>query len=158
MSSLERFGGDSEMRIGNAERDALADLLRTSVDQGFLDLDEYEKRVDVVMAAKTVGAAAPALVDLPAYHKILDADEHEKLGTPEWVKWMWVGFSIPIGICVSIWLIIFLLADATYPWPLWVAAPFFGVGIPLTVAERFILRPAAKRKRREALRRKRMGQ
>jgi len=156
MSSLERFGGDREMRIGNAERDALADLLRTSVDQGYLELDEYEKRVDVVMAAKTVGDALPVLVDLPVYRTIVETEPPVKRGVPDWIKWMWFGFSIPITICLSIWLVIFFFTGHTYPWPIWVAAPFIGVGIPMTLAERFIMRPAEERKRREQLRRKRM--
>lgn len=153
MSSLERFG-DRQMRIGNTERSTLTDLLRSATDQGYLDLEEYEKRVDVVMQAKTVGEASVAVADLPAYHAILDAQEPEKTGTPDWIKWMWVGFGIPIGICVAIWLVAFVSTggEANYFWPAWVIAPFVGIGLPLSWAERFIIRP----RQRERLRRKRM--
>jgi hypothetical protein len=156
MSSLERFG-DREMRIGNNERGALTDLLRSATDQGYLDLEEYEKRVDVVMSAKTAGDATVAVADLPAFQKIIEAQEPVKVGTPDWIKWMWVGFGIPIGICVAIWLVIYLTTDVDYFWPMWVIAPLVGVGVPLTLGERFIQRPARERHRKEELRRKRMG-
>lgn len=155
MSSLERFG-DRELRIGNAERTALTDLLRAAVDQGYLDLDEYEKRVDVIMAAKTAGDAAVAVSDLPAYHEILDAQEPDKLGTPDWIKWLWFGFSLPIGINLGVWLLVELLTDGgVYFWPVWVVMPLLVIGLALTGAERFIIRPAKERKRRDRLRRKR---
>ncbi|MCD0447080.1 DUF1707 domain-containing protein [Glycomyces sp. A-F 0318] len=154
MSSLERFG-DRDTRIGNPERTALTDLLRAAVDQGYIDLDEYEKRVDVLMAAKTVGDAEGVLADLPSYQKVLDAQEPEKLGTPDWVKWLWFGFSIPIGINLGVWLVLFFTIGAVYFWPAWVIVPLVVVATALTFAERKIMRPAEERKRRERLRRKR---
>lgn len=156
MSSLERFG-DRDMRVGNPERSALTEILRSAVDQGYIDLDEYEKRVDVLLAAKTVGDAEGVLADLPAYQKILDAHEPEKLGSPDWVKWLWFGISIPIGINLGVWLILLFTIGAVYFWPAWVVAPLIVVATALTLAERTIIRPAEERKRRERLRRKRNG-
>ncbi|SDE45455.1 DUF1707 SHOCT-like domain-containing protein [Glycomyces harbinensis] len=154
MSSLERFG-DRDTRIGNPERTALTDILRSSVDQGYIDLDEYEKRVDVLLAAKTVGDAEVVLSDLPAYHQIIDAQEPVKSGTPDWVKWLWFGFSIPIGINLGVWLVLFFTIGAVYFWPAWVIVPLVVVATSLTFAERKIIRPAEDRKRQERLRRKR---
>ncbi len=156
MTSLERFG-DRDMRVGNPERSALTEILRSAVDQGYIDLDEYEKRVDVLLAAKTVGDAEGVLADLPAYQKILDANEPEKLGSPDWVKWLWFGISIPIGINLGVWLILLFTIGAVYFWPAWVVAPLIVVATALTLAERTIIRPAEERKRRERLRRKRNG-
>lgn len=154
MSSLERFG-DREMRVGNPERTALTEILRSAVDQGYIDLDEYEKRVDVLLAAKTVGDAEAVLVDLPAYQQILNAQEPEKSETPDWIKWLWFGVSIPIGINLGVWLILFFTIGAVYFWPVWVAVPLIVVATALTVGERAIIRPAEERRRKERLRRKR---
>jgi hypothetical protein len=160
MSSLERFGGDREMRIGHAERASLTEILRSSVDQGYIDLDEYEKRVDTLMAAKTVGETEVVLADLPAYQRVLqaqaDAFVPEKTGTPVWIKWLWAGVSIPIGIVTGIWAFVYFLSGShQYYWPLWVVIPLGVVASVLTVAERTIIRPAEDRKRRDRMRRKR---
>ncbi|WP_112139598.1 DUF1707 SHOCT-like domain-containing protein [Glycomyces dulcitolivorans] len=155
MSSLERFG-DRTMRIGNPERGALTEILRAAVDQGYIDLDEYEKRVDVLLAAQTVGDAEVVLADLPTYQRILDAEEPEKLGTPDWIKWMWFGFSIPIGINLGVWAVVEFFTDGPiYFWPIWIMVPLLVVGVALTGAERGIMRPATERRRREHLRNKR---
>lgn len=160
MSSLERFGDDREMRIGSPERTALTEILRSSVDQDYIDLDEYEKRVDILMAAKTWADAEPILQDLPAYQRVLKAQEDafvpEKLRTPEWIKWLWVGSSIPVGIVTGVWGFVYWLSGShQYFWPVWVVIPLGVVATALTIAERFILRPAEARKRQERLRRKR---
>jgi hypothetical protein len=162
MSSLERFGGDREMRIGSPERTALTEILRSSVDQDYIDLEEYEKRVDILMAAKTFGEAEAILRDLPAYQRMLQAQEDafvpEKLRTPEWVKWLWAGISIPIGIVSGVWAFVFFLSGShQYYWPLWVAIPLGVVATVLTFAERTIMRPAEERKRRDRMRRKPNG-
>lgn len=161
MSSLERFGGDRETRVGNAERASLTEILRSAVDQGYIDLDEYEKRVDVLMAAKTVGETEVVLADLPAYQRVLKAQEDaftpDKLPTPEWVKWLWAGVSITIGIVTGVWAFVFFLTGShQYFWPLWVVIPLGVVASVLTVAEKHIIRPGEERKRRERMRRKRM--
>ncbi|HEX2145317.1 MAG TPA: DUF1707 domain-containing protein [Glycomyces sp.] len=154
MSSLERFG-DRELRIGNPERSALTELLRAAVDQGYIDLDEYEKRVDVLLAAKTVGDAEAVLADLPSYQRIIEAQEPETLGSPDWIKWLWFGISIPIGINLGVWLILQFTVGGIYFWPVWVVVPLLVVAFCLTGAERAIMRPAEERRRRERLRRKR---
>jgi hypothetical protein len=159
MSSLERFG-DREMRIGSPERTALSEILRGSVDQDYIDLEEYEKRVDVLMAAKTWGEAEVVLRDLPAYQRVLKAQEDafvpEKQRTPEWVKWLWAGITIPIGIVTGIWAFVYFLSGShQYLWPIWVVIPLGVVATVLTVAERFIMRPAEERRRKERMRRSR---
>ncbi|THV31515.1 DUF1707 SHOCT-like domain-containing protein [Glycomyces paridis] len=154
MSSLERYG-DRETRIGTPERTALTEILRAAVDQDYIDLDEYEKRVDVLLAAKTVGEAEVVLSDLPAYQKVLEAQEPEPMGSPDWIKWLWFGISIPIGINLGVWLVLLFTIGAVYFWPAWVIVPLVVVATALTAAERGIMRPAEERRRRERLRRKR---
>lgn len=156
MSSLERFG-DRNTRIGDAERSALSELLRASVDRGYIDLDEYEKRVETLMDAKTVGDAEQVMLDLPTYQAVLDEGEPERSPTPEWIKWVWFGVSIPIGINVGVWAFVWALTggNTQYFWPLWVVMPLLIVAGALTVAERKIIRPKMDEKARERRRRNR---
>ncbi|HEU5128076.1 MAG TPA: DUF1707 domain-containing protein [Glycomyces sp.] len=154
MSALEPYG-DRNLRIGDAERTKLSELLRSSIDKGYLSLEEYEKRVSVLMEAKTLGDAEEVLGDLPPYQAILEAQEPDPLGTPPWVKWLWFGVSIPIGINLGVWLILLATVGPVYFWPVWVMVPLLVVAGALTVAERTIMRPAEEKRRQERLRRKR---
>ncbi|WP_168801730.1 DUF1707 SHOCT-like domain-containing protein [Glycomyces buryatensis] len=147
--------GDRHMRIGDVERTALSELLRTSVDRGYLTLEEYEKRVGRILEAKTAGDVEDVLGDLPAYQAILEAEPLEPLRTPDWVKWVWVGISIPIGINLGVWAILLATIGWVYFWPMWVMVPLLVVAGALTVAERAIIRPALEKKRRESRRRRR---
>jgi hypothetical protein len=156
MSSLEPFR-DRNLRIGDAERNALTEILRSSTDSGHISLSEYEKRVDTIMSATTVAEAEIVLMDLPAYHAILDShDAKGKLGkTPAWIKWLWFGVSIPIGINVGVWAFVYALTggNAQYFWPVWVVMPLLVVAGAVTIAERSILRPQFEEKRRQNRRR-----
>lgn len=156
MSSLERFG-DRNTRIGDAERSALSELLRASVDRGYIDLEEYEKRVATLMDAKTVGDAEEVMLDLPTYQAVLDEGEPERSPAPEWLKWVWFGVSIPIGINVGVWAFVLALTggNTQYFWPIWVVMPLLVVAGALTVAERRIIRPKMDAKARERRRRDR---
>jgi hypothetical protein len=155
MSAIEPYR-DRGMRIGDAERTSLSELLRSSVDRGYLTLEEYEKRVGVLMEAKTVGDADEVLGDLPPYQQIIESQRPrpEPLGTPAWVKWLWFGISIPIGINLGVWLILEATVGSIYFWPVWVLVPLLVVAGALTVAERVIMRPAEEKRREEMMRRK----
>ncbi|MCH7233118.1 DUF1707 domain-containing protein [Glycomyces sp. L485] len=156
MSSLEHFR-DRGVRIGDADRNALSELLRASVDKGYLTLEEYEERVSTVMEAKTVGDAEEVLFDLPAYQAIIETQEPGADPTPPWIKWLWAGVSIPIGINIGVWAFVLALTggNTQYFWPIWVVMPLLIVAGVLTVAERKIIRPAVDEKRRKECERRR---
>jgi hypothetical protein len=54
-----------DARLGDADRDALAQLLGRHYTEGRLDADELSRRLDVIYAATDRGDAADALADLP---------------------------------------------------------------------------------------------
>ena len=56
-----------EMRISDADRHRVADLLRDAAGEGRLDLDELELRLEATYAAKTYGDLVPITVDLPGH-------------------------------------------------------------------------------------------
>ncbi len=54
------------VRIGDAERDDAARALGEHFAVGRLDREEYDERMDVVLAARTWGDLAPVFRDLPS--------------------------------------------------------------------------------------------
>jgi hypothetical protein len=54
------------VRIGDAERDDAAQALGEHFAVGRLDREEYDERMDVVLAARTWGDLAPVFRDLPS--------------------------------------------------------------------------------------------
>ena len=61
---LDGMGRD-EMRAADADRQAVADQLKAALDEGRLDLHEYDERLQQAYAAKTYGDLQPLLQDLP---------------------------------------------------------------------------------------------
>lgn len=52
-------------RVGNSQRAAVLELLSRALEEGYLDLDEYETRFIAVSQAKTVGELYTSVSDLP---------------------------------------------------------------------------------------------
>ena len=55
----------SRMRISDAERDQVAEILREAAGEGRLDLEELDGRLTAVYAAKTYADLEPIVADLP---------------------------------------------------------------------------------------------
>lgn len=56
----------SRMRISDAERDQVAEVLREAAAEGRITLDELDERLDTTYAAKTYADLEPLTADLPA--------------------------------------------------------------------------------------------
>src|SRR3954464_429001 len=54
-----------EMRAGDRDRETIAASLKTALDEGRLDLHEYDERLQRTFAAKTYGDLQGLLTDLP---------------------------------------------------------------------------------------------
>ncbi|SEB52524.1 Cell wall-active antibiotics response 4TMS YvqF [Nocardioides exalbidus] len=67
MGEIENRPHDpSQMRISDADRQRVADVLRDAAGDGRLDLDELEERLELTFAAKTYGELVPITLDLQA--------------------------------------------------------------------------------------------
>ena len=65
MGEMEHRSPDpSQMRIGDADRQRVADVLRDAAGDGRLDLDELEERLELTWQAKTYGDLVPITLDL----------------------------------------------------------------------------------------------
>lgn len=57
--------GDRDLRVSDAEREHVGQLLQRAVGLGMLSLGEFTERMDTALAAKTRGELNSVLVDLP---------------------------------------------------------------------------------------------
>ena len=140
--------GDHDVRVSDAERDEVVDVLRDQTAAGRLTLEEFEDRLGEVFSARTAGDLQHALRELPlqpAPTPSVEAKSEEKLRR-RWqrrVRGEVVGFLMPNAICNAIWL----AGDAERWWPGWVLL-FTGFGLAGTLAKGFD--PDAERTRLEA--------
>ncbi|WP_156755368.1 DUF1707 SHOCT-like domain-containing protein [Actinokineospora pegani] len=70
-----------DLRVSDAERDHVISVLQKAIGHGLIDLDEFTRRTDVALAAKTRGELNVVLVDLPGLFtgEAQDAAEPEHL-------------------------------------------------------------------------------
>lgn len=163
-----------KLRIGDSDRELVSRLLKTAVDDGRLTLPEYDERLQRVYEAKTVGDLIPITNDLMGTGRsVLAVTDTGELRpkqpqvrkpadrrTPVWVKWIWFGWGVPVAVCTTIWLIIFLTqgGDVQDGWLLWVACPLGAVTGAITLMERTIIRPALIQKEQRRLEAEAEGQ
>ncbi|MEU1289387.1 DUF1707 domain-containing protein [Kitasatospora sp. NPDC005856] len=57
---------EADLRVSDADREKVAELLRDAYAEGRLDADEHAERIEAAYAAKTFGDLAPLTRDLPA--------------------------------------------------------------------------------------------
>jgi hypothetical protein len=121
--------GRDEMRAADADRQAVADQLRSALEEGRLDLHEYDERVQRAYAAKTYGDLKGLLSDLPAAtvpaQRIAATRATAGHVNRRWLARTWSGYVPVVLITTVIWLIASIAAnDLLYFWPVWVAGPW----------------------------------
>lgn len=132
--------GRDEMRAADADRQVVADKLKVALDEGRLDLLEYDERLQQAYAAKTYGDLDDLLRDLPAGVPAPRtagdvAPPVREDVTRRWLVHVWGGYVPTVAITVAIWLIASLAAgDPLYFWPMWVAGPWGAVIVWQTVS------------------------
>jgi Domain of unknown function (DUF1707) len=134
--------GREDMRAGDSDRQAVADQLKTALDEGRLDLSEYDERVQRTYSAKTFADLDGLLDDLPGttpvqHSQIQPAAAPAPVGAPVQSGRssgrqiaQWVGpYAGVILVCTLIWAITSASAGhLTYFWPVWMLIPLiFGV-------------------------------
>ncbi|MFF2145358.1 DUF1707 domain-containing protein [Kitasatospora sp. NPDC058190] len=61
---------EAELRVSDADRERVAELLRDAYAEGRLDADEHAERIGAAYAAKTFGDLVPLTRDLPAHRPL----------------------------------------------------------------------------------------
>ncbi len=136
---LESMGRD-DMRAADADRQAVADALKAALDEGRLDLHEYDERLQQAYAAKTYGELDALLTDLPA---AVPAQRPQPAAAPvrgdnttrRWLVHVWSGYGSVVSITTLIWLVACIgNGELLYFWPFWVAGPWGAVLVWQTIA------------------------
>jgi hypothetical protein len=137
---LGRMGREG-MRAGDSDRKAVADQLKTALDEGRLDLSEYDERLQQTYAAKTFADLDGLLDDLPG--TVPPQQSQVQPATPAGapapapahsVAAQWARWTGPYGgaflVCVLIWAVTSASAGhLVYFWPVWMLIPIvLGVG------------------------------
>jgi Domain of unknown function (DUF1707) len=110
----------SHMRISDADRAAVAQRLRIAVDEGRLDLTEYDDRLRSAYAATTYGELAPITADLPPVPEPKLPAAKKPASAAERRKWLnewreWLGGAI---IMIAIWGTTSLVSGSLHAfWP-----------------------------------------
>ncbi|MER7418131.1 DUF1707 domain-containing protein [Micromonospora peucetia] len=143
--------GRDGMRAADADRQAVAERLRVAVDEGRLDLHEYDERLQRVYASRTYGEldalvtdlpgpAAPAVSELAKPAGVVPspserAQPANSSATARWLAEVWLPYLRVVAIVVTVWAVTSVLAtDLLYFWPAWVAGPWGAVLLVRTVA------------------------
>jgi Domain of unknown function (DUF1707) len=135
--------GREGMRAGDADRKAVADQLKTALDEGRIDLSEYDERLQKTYAAKTFTDLDGLLDDLPGtvppqqsqvQAATAPAPPASAPAPGRSVGGQWARWTGPYGgaflVCVLIWAVTSLSAQRlVYFWPVWMLIPLvLGVG------------------------------
>jgi hypothetical protein len=75
---------DRHLRVGDAEREAAADTLRSNYLKGRLDGDEFQQRLERCLAAKTYADLDPLFADLPGPEGPRRVAAHRRMSWPMW--------------------------------------------------------------------------
>jgi hypothetical protein len=117
---------NDDVRIGDAEREQVAQRLHVHVGSGRLDLAEFEHRLDAVYQARTRGELAVVLADLPERTqrpRPAARPAPSRIAAVAWAPWLLAGV-----ISLVVWMATSLGAGALlYFWPMWVIGPWGAV-------------------------------
>ncbi|WP_254876979.1 DUF1707 domain-containing protein [Verrucosispora sp. NA02020] len=132
--------GQDGMRAANSDRQAVAERLREALDEGRLDLHEYDDRLQRAYAARTYAELDALVGDLPgAVPARQEADapvlpDGGRGVTARWLVDVWEPWLKAVGIVIAIWAVTsFAARDLVYFWPIWVAGPWGAVQVVRTV-------------------------
>jgi len=133
--------GREGMRAGDADRQRIADQLKSALDEGRLDLNEYDERVQRAYSARTYGDLDGLLDDLPGTVGVQHSQvqPHSPAPQPAAVakedanhggRHTFTSALTAFLICTVIWAISsFSSGHAYYFWPAWVLIPVIITGV-----------------------------
>lgn len=120
---VEGMGRD-QMRAGDADRERVVEQLRAALDEGRLDLHEFDERLQAAYAAKTYGDLDALLTDLPVAAPPVPKGPAPvaPAGHPtgEWLVHVWQGLVPTALVLTAIWVI----SGMGDYWPVWVIGPW----------------------------------
>jgi hypothetical protein len=108
----------SELLASDADRDLIAERLRSAAAEGRLTSEELEERLERAFSARRDAELEPLVADLPEPSLPARRPERRRLRDDEHVR----AYVATMALLVAIWA----LTGAGYFWPIW---PMLGWGI-----------------------------
>jgi len=160
------------LRASDSDRQAVTDRLTKALDEGRLNLHEWDERVASAYRSTTYSELALVCADLPDDGRSMPPQPvsapvkrpvaEESSGVisdlPLWVKILWTVWFTAVLINLVVWALVTMHSGHKVFWPMWVAGPpgaaLFGLSAGVTMIKR-TRRNAAAQRRLDAARRKR---
>ncbi|WP_460356238.1 DUF1707 SHOCT-like domain-containing protein [Mycobacterium sp. ZZG] len=117
------------VRAGDRDRDATAALLGQALAQGYLDMAEYETRLQAVYDAHTTPDLRGLTADLPVVELRRNDPQRAAARRASARRGMHLhlaGYLAMVVVVLTVWLVVGLTAGSWYFWPIW---PILGAGI-----------------------------
>jgi DUF1707 SHOCT-like domain/2TM domain len=116
---------------GDRDRQKTADLLGQALAQGYLQIDEYDRRLQAVFQTHTAQELQDLLTGLPV-DSIRRHDPRRRAARIAAARrglraHLWAYLAM-VAIVLTVWAAVAATTDATYFWPVW---PILGAGIGL---------------------------
>ena len=131
------------VRAGDRDREKTARLLGQGLAQGYLQMDDYEQRLQTAFAADTVAELREVVADLPV-HTLRRSDPRRRAARQaaarRGVHAHVAAYLAMVVIVLSVWVAVALSADVWYFWPIWPilggAIGVVGHAVPVRIAIR----------------------
>jgi hypothetical protein len=114
------------VRAADADRQAVADRLLRALEEGRLDLLEYDDRLARAYRAGTYGELAELLADLPAQPRSAAAPDPVAVpaAQPAPLRALWTLWTAVVAVNLTVWLLVSVgNGRPDYFWPMWLAVP-----------------------------------
>jgi hypothetical protein len=112
--------GRDQMRASDADREQVVERLRTALQEGRLDLGEYDERMQQAYAAKTYADLDGLLTDLPVTSPPVPAatpvENRPKHPAAEWIVHEWQSW-VPVAVVLTV---IWAISGFGDYWPGWI--------------------------------------
>lgn len=143
----------ADKRAGDSDRKAVAEQLRVALEQGRLELGEYDERVQHAYNAKTYGELDELLADIPGVTPVSQSqiepvsakspnvkkDDGDDEDEDSWsdIRSMWMGWGFMATMLIGIWVITGIAGDGlSYFWPIWPLG-FTALGMSIATLSKF---------------------
>ena len=130
-------------RAGDRDREKTAARLGQALAQGYLQLDEYDQRVQKVFQTHNTGELRELLADLPL-DRIRRADPRRRAAriaaARKGVRIHLAAYLAMTVIVLAVWAAVAATTGSSYFWPIW---PILGAAIGL-ISHALAVRPAVK--------------
>jgi hypothetical protein len=131
-SARWRTGQVESLRAADADRQQVADQLKSALDEGRLSLHEYDERVRDAYAARTYAELLVLVEDLPrpgaktadVKARAAAAAKRSERRLPTALMVLWTIWAALSAVNVAVWVLVSVTVDdGVYPWPVWVIIP-----------------------------------